>query len=118
MSKGTRWIRAAIALADEHVKRQRESGDGPDKAAFFTLLAEFQNRPRYRKSEFSELDGALIQAYALAACAYLQPRHARNWRMVKGASGLECHEEWSRPWRPEEHGLWAGGNAFGSLMEA
>ena len=102
MSAGTQWLRAAVALSEEHVRTQRAAGLGPDKAAFFALWADFRARPRWTKSEFVELDVALILAYALSACAYEMPQIGRNFR-------------WS--WRPEEHGLWAGGNRFGGLLQ-
>ena len=102
MSAGTRWLRAAVALSEEHVRTQRAAGFGPDKPAFFGLWSDFQGRPRWAASGFSELDSALIVAYALAACGYTLPNVGRNFR-------------WS--WEPEEHGLWAGGNRFGGLLQ-
>jgi hypothetical protein len=122
---GTRWIRAALALADEHVRSQRRAGEGPDKTAFFRLLAEFQARPRVpgqwvlrvgRGADPGLRNGGL----RLPGAALRPPLAGRSWTEASrwrtaaclGVGGLESGVGHRRPRalgrRREPDGRWVG----------
>lgn len=114
-----RWLGYGEWLAQEHVRRQLE--DGPNRSALAALHSGRERDESFRKMRFAEmtdLDLALALAYAMAACAYLTPTHARrfSWTIPKGDKdpNPDRHrsETWSEPWRIVDHGLWAGGNPF------